>query len=307
MGEKQGEERLLYNEQICKAFGVSRETLEPLKSAPNAEEVAPGEFACGRCQLHGTDVEHDLHVTQNLPDPFTGVRPSEVQAPKSPATAQEVSPDRWPEIPAYLENPLVFRDANLGIVLVSGPPGDQMIWRKHRSEISGFHWCSVRKVDARDGYRMVDALNAPAPAEPVPAPQVTVEAKSSGVALAHSAFAQATPMPGLSYDELKAEVARLTALINTPEIVDFVRAVQIEAVHQRERWGSKQDEGKTAANWFWLLGYLAGKALHSDKVGDRDKLLHHVITTAAACANWHAQVLGNCDMRPGIQTPAGEK
>jgi hypothetical protein len=102
------------------------------------------------------------------------------------------------------------------------------------------------------------------------------------------------------------EVQRLTALINTPEIIDFVKAVQIEAVHQRERWGTKQDEGKTAADWFWLLGYLAGKALHSDKVGDHKKLLHHIITTAAACANWHAQVLGKCDMRPGIATPPGE-
>lgn len=102
------------------------------------------------------------------------------------------------------------------------------------------------------------------------------------------------------------EAIRLRELINTPEIIDFVKAVQIEAVHQRERWGTQQDEGKTAADWFWLLGYLAGKALHSDKVGDDKKLLHHIITTAAACANWHAQVLGKCDMRPGIATPAGE-
>ncbi len=102
------------------------------------------------------------------------------------------------------------------------------------------------------------------------------------------------------------EAIRLRELINTPEIIDFVKAVQIEAVHQRERWGTEQDEGKTAADWFWLLGYLAGKALNSDKVGDQKKLLHHIITTAAACANWHAQVLGKCDMRPGIATPEGE-
>lgn len=104
----------------------------------------------------------------------------------------------------------------------------------------------------------------------------------------------------------RTEVARLTALINTPEILDFIKAVQIEAVHQRERWGSAHDEGKEAADWFWLLGYLAGKALSSDKAGDRDKMLHHIITTAAACANWHAQILGKCDMRPGIPTPPGE-
>lgn len=107
-------------------------------------------------------------------------------------------------------------------------------------------------------------------------------------------------------DKLRLEVLRLTELINTPEIIDFVKAVQIEAVHQRERWGSAHDDGKTAADWFWLLGYLAGKALHSDKAGDTEKLLHHIITTAAACANWHAQVLGKCDMRPGIAKPAGE-
>lgn len=106
---------------------------------------------------------------------------------------------------------------------------------------------------------------------------------------------------------VRIEAQRLNDLINTPEIIDFVKAVQIEAVHQRERWGSQQDEGKTAADWFLLLGYLAGKALHSDKTGDREKLLHHIITTAAACANWHAQVLGKCDMRPGIETPQGEK
>lgn len=221
------------------------------------------------------------------------------------------APAEWPEIPEHLENPLVFRDANLGIVLVSGPPGDQMIWRKHRSEISGFHWCSVRKVDERDGFRMVDALNLPAP---IDLPPVTVEAKAElesklSECLAHSretgSLHVAVPVPVL--ETLIAEMTRLRLLINTPEIVDFGKAVQLEAVHQRERWGSKQDEGKSAADWFWLLGYLAGKALHSDKVGDRDKLLHHVITTAAACANWHAQVLGNCDMRPGIQTPAGEK
>ena len=120
---------------------------------------------------------------------------------------------------------------------------------------------------------------------------------------------RSVPAPEVEDARLEAALAerdRLTALINTPEILDFVKAVQIEAVHQRERWGAAQDEGKTGADWFWLLGYLAGKALYCDKHGDREKLLHHIITTAAACANWHAQVLGKCDMRPGIATPAGE-
>jgi hypothetical protein len=51
----------------------------------------------------------------------------------------------------------------------------------------------------------------------------------------------------------------LYALLNTPEIHDFIKAVPLEAAHQRQRWGSDHDDGKTAADWFWLIGYLAGK------------------------------------------------
>lgn len=106
---------------------------------------------------------------------------------------------------------------------------------------------------------------------------------------------------------LKARIAELEGLINTPELVDFVKAVPLEAVHQRDRWGSEHDAGKTNADWFWLVGYLAGKALNALAVKDQDKALHHIITTAAACANWHAALLGKTNMRPGIATPPGEE
>jgi hypothetical protein len=163
------------------------------------------------------------------------------------------------------------------------------------------------------------------------------------------------------------EFNRLTAdsrayqAINTPEIHDFLAAVENEALHQRERWGSEHDAGKTDADWFWLIGYLAGKALHAGKgellpryrhvkrggiyeviataedennrgtdlviyrgesdhkifsrpavqfydgrfermaIEPNDKLLHHIITTAAACLNWHAYKTGSYKaMRPGI-------
>lgn len=93
----------------------------------------------------------------------------------------------------------------------------------------------------------------------------------------------------------RAEVERLTALLNTPEIVDFAKAVQIEAAHQRERWGSEHDAGKTDADWFWLIGYLAGKALHNPPTDDgrtpEEARLHRIITVAAAAANWHAATL----------------
>lgn len=52
---------------------------------------------------------------------------------------------------------------------------------------------------------------------------------------------------------------------------------------------------RMVAPWFWLIGYLAGKALHNppkDDMGDRDARLHRITTIAAAAANWHAATLG---------------
>lgn len=90
-------------------------------------------------------------------------------------------------------------------------------------------------------------------------------------------------------------------LLNHPELKDFAAGVVLEAQHQRERWGSKHDAGKSAADWFWLIGYLAQKAMYSHLAGDSDKGLHHCITAAAAMANWHAAMAGTDNgMRPGI-------
>jgi hypothetical protein len=108
--------------------------------------------------------------------------------------------------------------------------------------------------------------------------------------------------------QLAAASERIRALEaerDTPEIHDFAKGLVREAVHQRARWSSDHDAGKTPADWFWLIGYLAQKAMTSQMGGDIDKALHHVITTAAAMANWHAQMLGAGDMRPGISEEKG--
>ena len=86
------------------------------------------------------------------------------------------------------------------------------------------------------------------------------------------------------------EAQRLKDLINAPELDNFLRAVHIEAIHQIEKWGSSIDRAKRAADWFWLVGYLAGKALHAAIGGDRDKALHHCVSTAAALYNWHCSI-----------------
>jgi hypothetical protein len=101
------------------------------------------------------------------------------------------------------------------------------------------------------------------------------------------------------YDTAKAECDRLNALINNPHTSDFLEAVRTEAAHQRERWASDHDAGKTDVDWLWLIGYLVGKAVHKP-----EKRLHHIITTAAACLNWHAARSGvDTRMRPGIEPP----
>jgi hypothetical protein len=108
---------------------------------------------------------------------------------------------------------------------------------------------------------------------------------------------------GLDQDvrTLLVEIDRLNALINSPTVDRFLEAVRLEAAHQQERWASDHDVGKADADWFWLLGYLAGKALRPAPL---EKRLHHVITTAAVCLNWHAHLAGaRTGMRPGIAPP----
>lgn len=81
----------------------------------------------------------------------------------------------------------------------------------------------------------------------------------------------------------------LEARINMPEVGDFMRGVQLEAAHQQERWGAEHDAGKSDADWFWLLGYLGGKALRPGI--EPEKKRHHIVSLGAACLNWfrHAQ------------------
>jgi hypothetical protein len=107
-------------------------------------------------------------------------------------------------------------------------------------------------------------------------------------------------------DALREEVSRLQLLLNTPELVEFSRGVILEAAHQRERWDAEHDGGKTDADWYWLIGYLGGKALFNppNDMLPIDAKLHRIITVAAAAANWHAAVLGQTNMRPGLD-PSG--
>lgn len=126
--------------------------------------------------------------------------------------------------------------------------------------------------------------------------------------------------------EVQEERDRLHRLINTPELIDFPRAVHLEAVHQKQRWGTEDREGKSPAAWFWLLSHLATRALEHHKNAERlvggnaddpngliaaeiahhrEKAAHHCITAAAVLSHWHASVIGKYTaMRPASALPA---
>jgi hypothetical protein len=78
----------------------------------------------------------------------------------------------------------------------------------------------------------------------------------------------------------------LKELLSRPEIDEFEQGVILEAAHQRQRWGDAHDRSKSAENWYWLVGYLAGKALRSAIEGDQAKARHHTISSAAALFHW---------------------
>ncbi len=92
---------------------------------------------------------------------------------------------------------------------------------------------------------------------------------------------------------LLMKLDRLDRLINTPEIEDFVKAVKLEMPHQVERWGASHDQHKNASDWIRLAVHLLGKASLADWAGNREKLKHHVITTAAAMGNFHRAIVNS--------------
>jgi hypothetical protein len=100
---------------------------------------------------------------------------------------------------------------------------------------------------------------------------------------------------------VEAELTRLKTERDRPETANFLRGVELEAEHQRARWGADHDAGKLPEDWVFLLGYLATKACCALKEGNTEKALHHTISSGAAMANWHLAITGvDTAMRPGI-------
>lgn len=103
-------------------------------------------------------------------------------------------------------------------------------------------------------------------------------------------------------DEWREKYENLKALVDSAaECTDFFRDVKLEAAHQVERWGVEHDAGKRPEDWFTLMQYLLGKAARAHFDGNREKLLHHIVTGAAVFFNWWRRMMGvEITMRPGV-------
>lgn len=77
-----------------------------------------------------------------------------------------------------------------------------------------------------------------------------------------------------------------------PITEDFIAGVLDEADFQVKKWGTEDRESKSHIDYFWLVGYLAGKALASAIAGDITKAKHHCISTAAVLFHWHGKLSG---------------
>ena len=144
------------------------------------------------------------------------------------------------------------------------------------------------------GKMCVDGISSPGQCE-------DIVKTDSGVYGPCDADARFISLARTEMPKLLDEVRQLRALINSPRIDEFFAAVRIEAAHQVERWGVEHDAGKRPEDWLTLYTYLLGKAAKAHFDGDRDKLLHHIITVAAVAMNWHRNATGeNTRMRAGV-------
>ncbi len=104
--------------------------------------------------------------------------------------------------------------------------------------------------------------------------------------------------------ERLAELEAMAARVNAPEVNDFLEGARLEAEHQRQRWGTDGDTGKSPEDWLWLVAFLATKATQAARYNDRDKYLHHIVTSAAVLLNWHRHATGeDTRFNPGAPDP----
>lgn len=69
-----------------------------------------------------------------------------------------------------------------------------------------------------------------------------------------------------------------------PVTDDFWADAAEESRYQSEHWGEDHDNAKSDDEWFWTLGFLAGKVLRPD--ADVFKKRHRLRAAAALLHQW---------------------
>jgi len=90
--------------------------------------------------------------------------------------------------------------------------------------------------------------------------------------------------------EKEDRLAYLEKLIGSPEIENFLEGVRIEAAHQTDKWGMKDEESKFPHDYALVMDRLKGKQTEAIWTRDSEKYRHHLVTLAAVCFNAHRQV-----------------
>jgi hypothetical protein len=92
----------------------------------------------------------------------------------------------------------------------------------------------------------------------------------------------------LLLEEIRQDaVTAIESAFDDPVIDDFIEGLRIEIPYQQHVW-NVEDAGKSISCWIRLIHHLTAKIGESDWNHKPDKAKHHIITTAAALANFHA-------------------
>lgn len=89
--------------------------------------------------------------------------------------------------------------------------------------------------------------------------------------------------------ELNRIIKEQNVRLNKPYNEDWLQGVCIEIMYQETKW-EKQDANKRPEDWFWTLGYLAGKCLYAYMHKNKTKAKHHTISAAALLYHWHKKI-----------------
>lgn len=174
------------------------------------------------------------------------------------------------------------------LVCKSNCPAEGWRWLYECGMVAGKHECADEVSFARQRIREFDKCIQKVAAE--------LDAVCGGVDGDQADIHSTTSVLLRRIAELKAERNSMRGEINTPQIHDFIKAIKLEAVRQRQLLGTEHDESRLEGAWLWLVAYLATKATQAHRYDDGDKCL--IITCAASCLNWHANAVGaNTAMR----------